>query len=62
MHEDRFSTRLNEGFENLVNCGNFYPSDYEQENDANVEQPVIAELAEEAGEDLQLEIEEIRIS
>lgn len=55
MHEDRFSTRLNEGFENLVNCGNFYPSDYEQENDANVEQPVIAELAEEAGEDLQLD-------
>ena len=55
MHEDRFSTRLNEGFENLVNCGNFYPSDYEQEHDANVEQPVIAELAEEAGEDLQLD-------
>lgn len=56
MHEDRFSTRLNEGVENLVNCGNFYPSDYEQEHDANVEQPVIAELAEEAGEDLQLRL------
>jgi hypothetical protein len=62
MQEDRFSTGLNEGVENLVNCGNFYPSDYEQEHDANVEQPVIADLVEEAGEDLQLEIEEVTIS
>ncbi|KAJ6951624.1 hypothetical protein NC653_040923 [Populus alba x Populus x berolinensis] len=45
-------------FANSMLCNKYL----EIEHYANVEQPVIAELVEEAGEDLQLEIEEIRIS